>query len=111
MPLYEYQCTRCAHRFEVIQKFSDKPVSHCPKCQGEVEKLLSAPGGLQFKGSGFYITDYARKTDAAAPTKEPAANKPAAAPTEANAAAPAPAPASEPTPAPAAPKKNRPAKS
>jgi putative FmdB family regulatory protein len=59
MPLYEYQCDACGHRFEVIQKFSDPPVTVCPKCGGQVHKLLSSPA-IQFKGSGFYITDYAR---------------------------------------------------
>ena len=67
MPLYEYQCDACAHRFEVIQKFSDPPIDLCPKCGGAVKKLLSSPA-IQFKGTGWYITDYARsgKTDAGA---------------------------------------------
>jgi putative FmdB family regulatory protein len=61
MPLYEYRCESCGHQFEVIQKFSDALVSVCPKCgAGPVVKLLSSPA-IQFKGSGFYITDYARK--------------------------------------------------
>jgi len=66
MPLYEYQCDACAHRFEVIQKFSDAPIETCPKCGGAVKKLLSSPA-IQFKGSGWYITDYARagKSDGA----------------------------------------------
>jgi putative FmdB family regulatory protein len=66
MPLYEYQCDACAHRFEVIQKFSDAPIDVCPKCGGVVKKLLSSPA-IQFKGTGWYITDYARsgKTDSA----------------------------------------------
>jgi putative FmdB family regulatory protein len=66
MPLYEYQCDACAHRFEVIQKFSDAPIDVCPKCGGAVQKLLSSPA-IQFKGSGWYITDYARagKSDSA----------------------------------------------
>ena len=66
MPLYEYQCDQCGNRFEVIQKFSDPPVEVCPKCGGEVKKLLSSPA-IQFKGSGWYITDYARagKSDSA----------------------------------------------
>jgi len=64
MPLYEYQCDNCGHRFEVIQKFSDAPVAVCPKCGGPVTKLFSSPA-IQFKGSGFYITDYARKSDSA----------------------------------------------
>jgi putative FmdB family regulatory protein len=66
MPLYEYQCDKCAHRFEVIQKFSDAPIDVCPKCGGPVKKLLSSPA-IQFKGTGWYITDYARsgKSDSA----------------------------------------------
>jgi putative FmdB family regulatory protein len=59
MPLYEYQCDACAYRFEVIQKFSDSPLETCEKCGGQVRKLLSSPA-IQFKGSGWYITDYAR---------------------------------------------------
>jgi putative FmdB family regulatory protein len=60
MPLYEYQCDACAHRFERIQKFSDPPIETCPSCGGSVKKLLSSPA-IQFKGSGWYITDYAKK--------------------------------------------------
>jgi putative FmdB family regulatory protein len=59
VPLYEYQCAKCG-RFEIIQKFSDQPLSVCPTCGQEVQKLLSAPA-IQFKGTGWYITDYARK--------------------------------------------------
>jgi putative FmdB family regulatory protein len=60
LPLYEYQCDACGHRFEVIQKFSDPLVAICTKCgSGPVQKLLSSPA-IQFKGSGWYITDYAR---------------------------------------------------
>jgi putative FmdB family regulatory protein len=58
MPIYEYQCTKCNERTEVIQKFSDPPYSVCDKCGGDVRKLMSAPA-IQFKGSGFYKTDYA----------------------------------------------------
>jgi len=61
MPLYEYECESCSHRFEVIQKFSDAPISACPQCGGPVQKLLSSPA-IQFKGSGFYLTDYGRGT-------------------------------------------------
>ena len=66
MPLYEYQCESCGHRFEVIQKYSDAPPAGCPKCAGTVEKLVSSPA-IQFKGSGFYLTDYGRggKSDTA----------------------------------------------
>jgi putative FmdB family regulatory protein len=61
MPLYEYQCKKCKHTFEKIQSFSDKPIKKCPKCGGPVEKLLSAPA-VQFKGTGWYVTDYAAKS-------------------------------------------------
>ena len=60
MPLYEYQCVLCGERVEVIQRFSDPPYSHCPKCGGDMKKLLSVPA-IQFKGSGWYKTDYASK--------------------------------------------------
>jgi len=59
MPLYEYQCEKCGDLFEVMQKFSDEPVKVHEKCGGHVRRLLSAPA-LQFKGSGWYITDYAK---------------------------------------------------
>ena len=67
MPLYEYECDACGHRFEIIQKFSDPPVETCPSCGGKVRKLQSAPA-FQFKGSGWYVTDYA-KTGTNAETK------------------------------------------
>jgi putative FmdB family regulatory protein len=60
LPLYEYQCKKCHSLTERIQKFSDEPLTACPHCGGELEKLLSAPA-VQFKGSGWYVTDYARK--------------------------------------------------
>jgi len=60
VPLYEYQCERCG-RFEIIRKFSDPAVSVCPTCGEEVQKLPSAPA-IQFKGTGWYVTDYARKS-------------------------------------------------
>ena len=63
MPLYEYQCKKCGHRFEKIQKFSDKMVKKCPECGGPVEQLVHAPA-VQFKGSGWYVTDYAKKSHA-----------------------------------------------
>jgi putative FmdB family regulatory protein len=65
MPLYEYECDACGHRFEKIQKFSDPLEDKCPKCGGPVHKLMSSPA-IQFKGSGFYITDYAKKDHVAA---------------------------------------------
>jgi len=63
MPLYEYQCKKCHHRFERIQKFSDPHVKKCPDCGGPVEQVVSAPA-VQFKGSGWYVTDYAKKSSA-----------------------------------------------
>lgn len=60
MPLYEYECEKDGSRFEVIQKFSDEPVTICPDCGGKVRRLISSPA-IQFKGTGWYITDYARK--------------------------------------------------
>ena len=64
MPLYEYECKKCGHRFEKIQKFSDKMVTKCPECGGQVEQMISAPA-VQFKGSGWYVTDYAKKSSSA----------------------------------------------
>ena len=62
MPLYEYRCENCGHQFEKIQRFSDDPITVCPSCgTGPVVKLLSSPA-IQFKGSGWYVTDYAGKT-------------------------------------------------
>jgi putative FmdB family regulatory protein len=61
MPLYEFECNLCRERIELIQKFSDPPYEHCPKCGGTMRKLASAPA-IQFKGSGFYKTDYPSKT-------------------------------------------------
>jgi putative FmdB family regulatory protein len=61
MPLYEYECKKCGHRFEKIQKFSDRMVKKCPDCGGQVEQMISAPA-VQFKGTGWYVTDYAKKS-------------------------------------------------
>jgi putative FmdB family regulatory protein len=60
MPNYEYLCKDCGHRFEQIRKFSDKPLKKCPECGGVIEQVISAPA-VQFKGSGWYVTDYAKK--------------------------------------------------
>lgn len=60
MPLHEYECDACGHRFEKIQKFSDPPIEICPKCGGAVRKLISSPA-FHLKGTGWYLTDYARK--------------------------------------------------
>ena len=75
MPLYEYECKKCRHRFERIQKFSGRLLKKCPECGGAVERLLSA-AAVRFKGSGWYVTDYARKG---------AADKAEGAPTESSA--------------------------
>lgn len=77
MPLYEYQCEACAHRFEQIRRFSDPPLEACPRCGGAVRKLLSSPA-IQFKGTGWYVTDYAQQgrkdpSDAADPAESKAA--------------------------------------
>jgi putative FmdB family regulatory protein len=78
MPMYEYQCAACGHRLETIQKFSDKPLKSCPKCKKpKLERLLSSPA-IQFKGTGWYITDYARK-NSPDPSKAEKESKPAAA--------------------------------
>src|SRR3954469_25636026 len=84
MPMYEYECDACSHRFEKIQKFSDPLEDTCPKCGGHVHKLMSSPA-IQFKGSGFYITDYpkgdkgsAPKSDGGKSDKAAKADKPAA---------------------------------
>ncbi len=59
MPLYEYRCTGCGERIEVLQRLGEAWLTECPSCHGVLERMISAPA-LQFKGSGFYITDYAR---------------------------------------------------
>ncbi len=64
MPLYEYECQKCHHRFERIVKFSDRPMKKCPDCGGPVEQTITAPA-VQFKGSGWYVTDYPKKAPAA----------------------------------------------
>jgi len=68
MPLYEYQCKKCGHRFERIQRFSDPMVKKCPECGGKVEQVISAPA-VQFKGSGWYVTDYAKKSGSGSSSK------------------------------------------
>jgi len=59
--LYEYECKKCHHRFERIQKFSDRHLKKCPDCGGPVEQMISAPA-VQFKGTGWYVTDYPKKS-------------------------------------------------
>jgi putative FmdB family regulatory protein len=94
MPLYEYQCEKCGELFEVMQKFADEPLTTHAKCGGPVHRLLSAPA-LQFKGSGWYITDYAKgggKSAAGAKTENTNGKKDAS-PAKADSAAPSTAPA------------------
>jgi putative FmdB family regulatory protein len=76
MPHYDYECTKCGHRFEVFQKMSDKPLKECPSCKGLPRRLIGSGAGVIFKGSGFYATDYKKQDTSKA--KEPA---PAAPPT------------------------------
>lgn len=73
MPIYEYVCRKCHHKFEKIQKFSDPKIKKCPECGGPVEQALHAPA-VQFKGTGWYVTDYAKKPDSkdSAPKKDEA---------------------------------------
>lgn len=74
MPLYEYQCTKCGERSEILQGVSGPPYTHCPKCGGELKKLFSAPA-IQFKGSGFYKTDYASKSSSPSDVKSDGKNE------------------------------------
>jgi len=69
MPIYEYECEKCGHRFEKIQKFSDRPFEACEKCGGPVHKMQSAPA-FQFKGTGWYVTDYGKSGKPAAEEKK-----------------------------------------
>ncbi len=88
MPLYEYECRKCGTRVEKIQKFSAPSLAKCEKCGGTIERLLSSPA-IQFKGSGWYITDYARKTS---PPSDGASSAPKAESTTEKAKPAAPAP-------------------
>jgi putative FmdB family regulatory protein len=74
VPIYEYVCKKCHHKFEKIQKFSDAKIKKCPECGGPVEQALHAPA-VQFKGTGWYVTDYAKKSDSkdTTPKKDEAA--------------------------------------
>jgi putative FmdB family regulatory protein len=69
MPIYEYECEKCGHRLEKIQKFSDPPLEACEKCGGPVHKMQSAPA-FQFKGTGWYVTDYAKRGKTGADEKK-----------------------------------------
>ena len=59
MPIYEYRCTKCGHEMEALQGMNDRPLRKCPECKGKLERLQSAPA-FQFKGSGWYVTDYGK---------------------------------------------------
>ena len=73
MPLYEYLCKKCGHVFERIQRFSDPMVKKCLECGGKVEQVISAPA-VQFKGSGWYVTDYAKKSSGSGSSSESKSN-------------------------------------
>ncbi|MBN1913334.1 MAG: zinc ribbon domain-containing protein [Candidatus Omnitrophica bacterium] len=62
MPTYEYECTKCGHRFEAFQSMNEKPLEKCPECRKKVKRLISSGSGIIFKGSGFYATDYRKKS-------------------------------------------------
>lgn len=62
MPTYEYECTHCGHSFEAFQKITDKPLNKCPRCNNKVKRLISSGAGIIFKGTGFYATDYRKKS-------------------------------------------------
>jgi putative FmdB family regulatory protein len=122
MPLYDYRCLKCGEVTEVRHRHDEPGPRECPRCGGEVTKLISAPA-LQFKGSGFYLTDYGRagekketeptstpKESQSEPAKESAPNKESA-PTSEGASAKEDAPAKEGAPAPAPAKTNEPSKS
>lgn len=72
MPIYEYECRKCGSHIEAFQKVTDKPLAKCRKCGGRLEKLISAPA-IQFKGSGWYVTDYSSKGKAAEKAESDAA--------------------------------------
>ena len=80
MPTYEYRCTDCSNEFELFQKMSDKPEALCPKCSAPSHRRISGGAGLVFKGSGFYITDYARGEGYRKAAKEEGGGSDAAAP-------------------------------
>ena len=106
MPLYEYECPACGHRFELIQRFVDPPAETCVACgQSPVHKLLSAPA-VHFKGTGWYVTDYAKKSGAAAVKTDAG---PGETPSPGAASTPAPASGSSDDKKPASPAESKPA--
>jgi len=82
MPTYGYRCNKCEHQFEIFQKITDDPITDCPKCDGQVSRLLF-PVGIMFKGSGFHVNDYpsssgrssTSKSESTENSKEPVASK------------------------------------
>jgi putative FmdB family regulatory protein len=76
MPIYEYRCSKCRATFEFLQRAKDKPAEKCSKCGGRLVKLVSSPA-IQFKGSGWYVTDYARKSSPGPPDKPASKSEPA----------------------------------
>jgi putative FmdB family regulatory protein len=76
VPIYEYQCTKCGEVFEAFQKITDEPLTHCKFCQAKVEKLISH-SSFQLKGSGWYLTDYARRSSSSAMDKPKTSEGPA----------------------------------
>jgi putative FmdB family regulatory protein len=94
LPLYPYRCTQCGHRFEKIQSFKAEPEKVCPQCGGPVERVLTAPG-LQFKGAGWYVNDYAPKSSSASSDSSAGESKSEARSSEATAEKPAAAPAKD----------------
>ena len=74
MPIYEYECRKCKAHIEAFQKVSDKPLTKCRKCGGRLDKRISAPA-IQFKGSGWYVTDYAGKATKGEPSESQTASE------------------------------------
>ena len=75
MPTYDYECEKCGHKFEAFHSMTAESLKKCPKCSGKVKRLIGAGAGLIFKGSGFYATDYAKKSDSPSPATCPHAKK------------------------------------
>ena len=82
MPTYEYKCEKCGYCFEEFQSMTAEPLKECPKCKGKVKRLIGKGGGIIFKGSGFYATDYKKKGkpsgEGSCPLKKPGEKPPCA---------------------------------
>jgi len=70
MPTYDYECTHCGHKFEALQKMSEAALSNCPQCKHKLRRLIGSGLGIIFKGTGFYATDYRKKTPPARDNKQ-----------------------------------------